>query len=177
MLVPEGETKEFLGQEFLTWLWYQGEVNEWTIYFAEADRVTYAMDELLTLEPEDPTSCRHKLSGPVPVNSPEAQIGLKEGKKATMARIILGYQEREWTVTCHGENFQFSSLKLMKPTTADAEQRFVELAEDLEEAMSLFDRIYELFLKIRLTSAWEEKELPAIRRWITDKQILSANSG
>ena len=171
MQIPEGETREFLGLEFLTWLWYRGEVDHWNINFSPTDRVSYGMDELLALEPEDPTSCSHRLSGPVPVSSPEAQIGLQEGKKVSIARFFLVYKEREWSVTCHADNFQFSSLKLLKPTTADAEDRFVELAEDLEAVISLFDRIYISFLQIRLSPEWEQKELPAIRKCIKDKQV------
>lgn len=170
MLVSEGEVKEFLGQEFLTWLWYRGETNSWCLNFGDSEQVSYGMDELLVLEPEDPNSCSQRLAGPVPVNSPEAQIGLQEGKKVSAVRIVLVYKEREWSVTWRANNFHFSSLKLMKPTTADPEDRFAELADDLENALAVFDRMYNMFLEIRLSPAWEQRELPAIYQWIKDKQ-------
>jgi hypothetical protein len=171
MSASERDSGEFLGQEFLTWLWYRGEIDQWTIWFAADSRMSYGIDEFLVLEPDDPTSCRNRLSGPVPVNSPEAQIGLREGKKVTAARLILVYEQREWSVTWHAENLQFSSLKLMKPTSVHPQERFLELAEDLEIVSDLLDRVYAQFLSIRLSEKWEAEELPAIRKWIQDKRL------
>lgn len=164
MLVPEGETKEFLGQEFLTWLWYYGENNNWKFSMTDGD-VHYGMDELLSLESDAPVS-KQRLSGPVPTNTPEARVGLSEGKKVDAARMVLVYRDREWTFTCNANDFKFSSLNLMKPTTANIEDRFTELVADLEDIAALFDHIYRCFLEIRLSPAWEETELPSMRKWI-----------
>ena len=168
MIVPEGESKQFLGQEFLTWLWFHGENNEWAVEFAPGDRVSYGLDEMLILEPEDTLNCSQKLSGPIPIKSPEAQIGLSAGKRVKTTRIVLVHKEHEWIFTCQGNTFHFSSLKLAKPESADPEDRFAELSYELEEVIKAFDRMYNYFLEIRLTDKWKE-ELDAIHEWIAKK--------
>ncbi len=170
MIVPEGESKEFLGSEFLTWLWYYGENNDWTVSFPGGNLLHYGMDEMLVLQPDNLESCSHRLTGPIPIKAPEAEVGLQEGKKITATRVIFVQGENEWSVTLRGDRFQFSSLKLMPPTTADVDDRFAELSEDLERVVDLFDKLYEIFLSIRLSSDWKEKEIPAILDWIKAKQ-------
>lgn len=170
MIVPEGESKDFLGQEFLTWLWYYGERNDWTMTLEEGDQVHYGMDELLVLESEDLAGCKQRLSGPVPNSSPEAHAGLLDGKKVTTTRIVLVYGEKEWNVTWKANGFPFSSLKLMQPTTSDVEDRFAELVEDMEELVTIFDKMYYHFTSIRLSDAWSD-ELQSIREWINKRKV------
>ena len=171
MQVPEGETKEFLGQEFVTWLWYQGETKDWSVSLGEEGQVGYWMDELLVLQPDDPVNCSQKLAGTGPTNTAEAQAGLVQGKKVAATRLIFVYNKREWTFTLHADSFNFGSVKLQQPTTVDAEDRFAELADDLEELTRIFERIYHRFLEIRLSDHWHHQELPAMQQWIAQRQI------
>ena len=173
MLIPEGENKEFLGEEFLTWLWYYGDNNEWAMQFEDEGYVQFGMDELLVMKSADLNSSQ-SLSGAVPIYSPEARTGLKEGKKVTKARIILESGGSEWAFTCNSETFQFSSLKLLQTSTKDPEERFLEFAYDMEQAVEVFDKMYEFFLKIRLSPEWDSKELPNIKTWMQKEREKDA---
>lgn len=169
MLLPEGDAKDFLGREFLTWLWFHGEGNNWHLAFSDGDYIDYGLDELLVMEGSEQI-CRQRLSGPVPVKSPEAQVALLEGKKISTTRIVIVHQEREWTVTINGDTFNLSSLKLVGPTTSDIEERFAELSEDLEQLVDLFDKMYQEFLIVRLGKDWDSSVLPEIKEWVIQKQ-------
>lgn len=167
MLLPEGETKDFLGREFLTWLWFYGEKNNWHIDFPDGDSVDYYMDELLVMVGNE-ENCSQRLSGPVPIKSPEARVSLKEGKKISTTRIIVVHQEREWTVTINADNFNLSSLRLISPTTSDIEERFAELSEDLEHVLLMFDKMYTYFLQVRISDDWQSI-CEAINEWISSE--------
>jgi hypothetical protein len=167
MLVPQGESKEFLGSDFLTWLWYHGEKRNWTLELPNKTSVSYGMDDLLVLEPDKYEGCSQRLSGDVPTRTPEAQAGLQEGKKVKATRLVIVLGEREWTTTIRND-FSFSSLILNDPETPDQEERFMELAGDLEQIAGLFDQIYHYFLGIRTSEEWTKTELPLINKWVQE---------
>lgn len=154
MIIPKGESKEFLGKEFLTWLWYYGEINDWKMDFPDKTSVSYGMDEVLVLA-DDGSSQR--LSGDLPTRTPEAKAGLLEGKKVKTVRVIFVEKEREWTVTLH-DNFSFSSLILNDTKSKDKDDQFFDIAYDLENFCDLFDKIYHYFLESRLSSDWKKSE-------------------
>ncbi len=170
MILASGESKDFLGQEFLTWLWYYGEKNQWTVVFPNQEEISYGLEDLLVMTPDEKEGCSQRLKGTYPVGSPEAHAALEEGKKVSVTRMILAHKDREWIVTWKADNFTFSSLQLMQPTTNDEKDRFTELSDDLEKAMSLIDSIYHFFLGIRLSPLWQEKEVPAIQDWIQKRR-------
>ncbi len=183
MLVAEGESKDFLGQEFLTWLWYYGETHEWTLPISEQETVSYGMDhdeedddpdkqkmkEVVVLEPPNEETCVQRLQGRKTIDSPEAIVALKQGKKIAMVRLHLSYQDRLWLFLCKAEHLSISSLKLVQPKAADPKQRVLELAEDLEQFTRLFEQMYAYFLSIRLAPSWDAEELPKIQTWIEEQ--------
>jgi len=126
------------------------------------------MDELLVMQGDD-ANCMQKLSGPVPIKAPEAQVALLEGKKVSTTRVIFVHGQQEWTFTISGDNFNISSLKLISPTTSDIEERFAELSEDLEQIVLLFDKVYNTFLTARISPDWEEKIMPQMKEWVAKK--------
>ncbi|BBM82671.1 hypothetical protein [Candidatus Uabimicrobium amorphum] len=168
MLLPEGETKDFLGREFLTWLWFYGEQNNWHFSFSDGDSMEYGMDELLVMQGDD-ANCMQKLSGPVPIKAPEAQVALLEGKKVSTTRVVFVHGQQEWTFTISGDNFNISSLKLISPTTSDIEERFAELSDDLEQVTLLFDKVYTTFLQLRISEEWHKDILPQMKEWVAQK--------
>ena len=166
MILASGDSKDFLGQEFLTWLWYYGEQNHWTIVFPNQEEIGYGLEDLLVMTPEDKENCSQRLKGTYPVGSPEAHASLEEGKRVSVTRMMICHKDREWLLTWKGDNFTFSSLQLVQPTTNHVQDRFLELSEDLDKAISLLDQMYYFFLQIRLSPIWQEKEVPAIQDWI-----------
>lgn len=174
MQVVEAEKKNFLGQEFLTWLWFHGEENDWTLQFSDHDHVDYDIENeekgLLVMEPDNTqNSCIQKLQGVNPRTCNEATEGLKSGKKVSIAKMWVSYQNSEWTFTCRGEKLAVSGLALCLPSSNTPRERFYELAENLEKFSEVWDKMFASFLKIRLSPEWEESELPNMRAWIQNR--------
>ena len=170
MTSATGDSKDFLGQEFLTWLWYYGEKNQWTIPLANNEELSYGLEDLLVMSPEEKEDCSQRLKGTYPVGCPEAHAALEEGKKVSVTRMLLCCKDREWVVTWKADNFTFSTLQLLQPTTNHVQDRFSELAIDLEQAVALLDRIYYFFLETRLSPLWQQQEVPAIQEWIQKRR-------
>ncbi len=174
MQVVEAEKKNFLGQEFLTWLWYYGEKHEGTLEISKEEQVNYEIEKekgLLVLEPvSTDDSCIQRLQGANSSTCAEATEGLKSGKKVALVKMWLKYQDCEWTFTCRGEKLAVSSLVLGNPNSSVSDERFYELVEKLEKFVMVWDKMFAVFLKIRLSSDWQKKELPSISTWIQERE-------
>lgn len=174
MQVAEGETKKFLGQEFLTWLWYYGEQHDWKINLSKDECVEFGMElddekpkELLVFEPEDDNQCIPRLQGGGTRESKEADVCLQLGKKLSIAKMCVVYSGQVWAFTCRGDRLSISGLTLETPDNLiEDSDRLQELAQRLEKFNEVFDKLYYSFLAVRLSPAWMKKELPAIREWI-----------
>lgn len=176
MQVAEGESKEFLGQEFLTWLWYYGEKNDWKIELNRKELIEYGFDleeqemkELLVFQPSTLRGCIPRLQGQETRKSQEADASLKQGKILAIAKMWVIYDSHEWIFTCRGDRFGISGLTLSTMDSTSAEERFQGLAQNFELFNEVFDKMYEFFLERRLSPSWQKKELPAILQWIQNR--------
>lgn len=160
-----------LGEEFLTWLWYHAdsripftlltEKNEKQNIFAVFEnkmsvRGSNGENSLLT-----------SLSGN---NNPmdEARIGLATGKKVNNACISFSGEDISFLFSLNAKNFSFSSFQILnlKFEKLDFDTLLLEKMIMLEQAMSVFDTVYEGFLTMRLDEkAWKE-ETEKIKLWI-----------
>lgn len=160
---PSARTdKEFLGEEFLTWIWYlsqQGEslpLENGTIQITMYDHL-----QLISNSGEEKVSV-HGISG----NPKEAMMALHQGKKLASVKMMINQEEEEWLLTLKGKTFDFKSVKTPPIDEVEEVDRFVMRMNALESLSLWIEQLYQRFLNVRLTSAWEEEELPHIREWI-----------
>lgn len=104
----------------------------------------------------------------------EAISALKGGKRITSATICIEKDESPWKLTLKGDTFGFASLKcpqvrIEKDSTVDQmserEAVFYERIYLMDQGIQLFDSLFTLFLKERLTEAWNGRLL-AIQAWL-----------
>lgn len=165
--------KRFLGQEFLTWLWYKSEERGGTVDIPGIGDIMVVFEKHMLLEYGEGESFEKIICQGLQAELREAHTGLKMGKKLEQARILLGRGEYEWNLTLTGSMFDFRSVRTPK-TMATAEEsddaaavegRILEKAGLYEEALRLIDELFRMFLKIRISQAWQG-ELSGIRDWI-----------
>jgi hypothetical protein len=107
----------------------------------------------------------------------EAISAIKGGKKITSATICMEKDENLWKLTLKGETFGFASFKcpqvrIERDATveemSEREAAFFERMYLLEQGLQLFDSLFTLFLRERLTDAWPGRLL-AIQEWLEGK--------
>ncbi len=164
--------KKFLGQEFLTWLWWKGE-NSGCEIATRGDSVSVVFDGNILLEDsqgEDKVNCSGK------VEMPEAMTGLRYGKKIQQAKLRIGVADLEFVVTLTADLLEFKAVKLPKTIVT------VEAGEGEEEGLIL-ERIYlfetlrnavhdlfHTFVRIRVSPEWGAEQ-DRIAQWIEDSAI------
>ncbi len=172
------EPKDFLGNEFLLWLWTESEGKNGGAVQTEGEgEVTILIDRSLDLDCAYGQSGKDSLRGTAPARFPEARDALRTGKLPRKAGLILDAHNQQFSFTFNPETFALNATRL--PDVEDAEtprvlfEERIGLVRDLCKSM---DALFETFLKARTSSSWES-QTSSIRRWIFQapkQQVVAA---
>jgi recombination associated protein RdgC len=165
--------KYFLGQEFLTWLWYKSGERGGAVELPGIGDLTVVFEKHIMLEYGDGDSFEKVICQGLQAELKEARTGLRMGKKLEQARILLARGEYEWNLTIKASRFEFKSVKVPKTMGAGEEAddpeavegRILEKIAMSEEVLHLVDELFRLYLTVRLSESWEA-ELARIRKWV-----------
>lgn len=172
-LVDLINSRTFLGSEFMMWLWYKAECFDGLFDLPEHDRVEVAFDDRLTLEAYLAETERNMFRGGAPAYSPEAKTALQEGKRVQRAKLRIIKEGREWTFKIKAESFDLTSVKLPSLLSKEEEEQFYERMYLLEELEEILEELYREFLSIRLSEAWDDVMLPAMRDWVHSDELMT----
>ena len=159
------EPKDFLGNEFLLWLWHETENNAGEIATTGRD-VSVLFDRTLDLDCAYGQSGRASLRATGPTQMPEARDALRTGKVPRKAGMVLDVSKVQFSLTFNPESFSIAAARL--PDVEEAETPRVVFEERialLRELSKSLDAMYETFLKVRASSSWEG-HTNSMRRWI-----------
>ena len=160
------EPKDFLGNEFLLWLWHEADSRTGAIATESAGEVTVYLDRHLDLDCAYGQTGKDSLRGEGPTRMPEAKDGLRTGKVPRKVGLIVDANGQQSSFSLAGEALAVGSLKL--PDVEEADSPRVVLEERvsmLREVSRALDALFETFLKTRAGSSWEGYTT-GLRRWI-----------
>ncbi len=161
---------KFLGNEFLTWLWFIIEADAAVLETTDATITSLSVGNRIVLENNS-----NDANEIITIKGDDA--GLEEGllalrKGAVLIEINLSYKtdNQEWSFTLKGESLSFSSLKV--PETGPVESK-----EDIEglvlekiylhdRPMRLINALFDRFLHLRATAQWNDLIVPKMKRWV-----------
>lgn len=158
---------KFIGQEFLTWLWFfveseQGSAKEGGPYLEVGNRLVLENRQGDTLETISITGDDAGLE--------EGKLALRKGAVVIEVNLCYREQEQEWRFTVKGESLSFFSLRcpLQGPieNAEDVEAAVLEKAYALEKATDVVDRFYKRFISLRVSTEWQRKTVPEMKKWI-----------
>lgn len=162
------DSRRFLGSEFLMWLWFKSECYDGLFEVAKHGQIEVIFDDRLTMESYLAETERNVLKGGSPAFSAEAKTALREGKRPTQARLRILKEGREWKFKFKAEDFDISTLKIPALLTERDDEKLYERMELVEEVERILDRLYNEFLVLRTSVAWEEIMVPKLNDWIFD---------
>lgn len=166
------ETRRFLGSEFMMWLWFKSETHDGLMQVTEHGPVEVVYDDRLVLEAYLAETERNTLKGGSPAYSPEAKVALQHGKRVSRAKLRVVKDGREWTFTFKAEGMDFTSVKIPSVLSKKEDEKFYERMYLIEELEDIMDRLYEEFMSLRLSDAWHDEMVPAMKRWVaTDDTV------
>jgi hypothetical protein len=160
------EPKDFLGNEFLMWLWFEAERRDGEIKTDDGKDVTIFIDRQLDLDCAYGQTGKDSLRGDGPGRMPEARDAVRSGKVPRKAGMLINVSKMDFSLTLNPETFGVGTAKL--PEVEDAETPrvlFEERIAILRDLSRTLDGMFNAFLKTRASSAWEG-QVGNIRRWI-----------
>jgi len=168
-LLEQLNKTEFLGREFLTWLWFKSETSDGKFDLGETGEAQLWFCDRVTLKSEGSQSVQTVTCCGENSDLREARYALAENKKVTQAKILLVVGDEEWTFSLDSTWLNFKSLKtpqIEQDTKEDPEGLFLEKVSLINKAVSIVETIFLSFIKLRTSQAWHSQDLPAISDWI-----------
>ena len=151
-----GESKDFLGNLFLLWLWWRGETGEGLVDLPNGTGVSVALDRTLESECGWGLTGKQVLSGDGPSRWPEASVATRSGKLPRRTGLIISDGIREWSCSLQGDRFTVGGLRL--PRSEEPAETPQEAAIERIESITSFDEVlvglYSTFLDARFGSGW-----------------------
>ena len=172
-MASDVSTDDVLGQEFLTWLWYQSDVAPGSFVDAKGEPFGVSMEQRIVVQGgSGETKETASVSGTFSALS-EARFGLATGKKVTRAQIHFEKEAMAFQITLKANDFALGSMKTPKVeknadaegATEDPDALFLEKVYLLEVGVGLLDSLYKTFLNLRFSENWDSVVLQ-IRKWL-----------
>lgn len=168
------DLRDFLGDEFLIWLWHRFEDAQGEIVLSKrpgdkvdpTERGFVGFTKSLDMDCAWGLSGRQMLRADTPTRLSEAGEGLRKGKWPRKAGLLVSDGDQHWEFTIQGENMSASSVRL--PEIEDVEDQRQVVNRRFELVLDLaawLDRVYASFLSERMGSSWSQKR-SALRQWI-----------
>ena len=159
---------DFLGNEFLAWLWWRSESQGDAIRTLDDREVSVMFAKTLHLECPLGETGRESISAESPVQLPEAIWALASGKLPRKAGLALVCDGETYQLVLQAESFSVGSAR-WTPADGDARQSPEERIESLRSLLGVVDALYAAFCDCRLGAKWSD-ELRGIRGWIQSQR-------
>lgn len=168
--------KEFLGREFLTWLWFRSDTSGGVVRILNGEDVAVSFERFIMLESGEGDAGETVTCRGLQASLSEGMSALEAGKKVSKAHLRLGKGEYEWKLTITGRTFDIASLRVPKTVQAgyDDEElswegKVLERAFMVSTSLEVLDKLFSTFISIRLShNKWQE-EKTALGQWVAAK--------
>ena len=164
--IADESSRDFIGNEFLLWLWYHTDVESDTIKLADDSEVTIMLARTLNLECPRGVTGHETISHEGPTRLPEARRAIQSGKLPRKVGLTLVRHGEQYELTLHAETLGVGGAKLPPPDEgADARGKLDDRANQLRALIETLDLLYNAFGEKRFGKEWEA-ELAGMQKWL-----------
>lgn len=163
------EEGRFLGNDFLTWLWFFIEQDEGNVRLEGGKEAQVHLGERMVLTL--PGVGKERVVCTTQANAlHEARTALRQGKLVDEIQLFLMVGDNEYLLTLDSGLWAVKGLKSPKQMRDfkedDEDSFFLEKMFFLEEVTNALNTLYARFLAERLASEWDVVRLPEIKTWV-----------
>ena len=170
---PDRAARDFLGNEFLIWLWSRVELGDGMIE-TRRGAVGVAFDRALDMDCAWDVTGRQSLRATGPLRLPEARVALRHGKWPRKAGLVVAVGAEHWDLVLQGDRFLVTGVRVPRPETPPVSRR--ERVEERVRSLITLDEtmvaLFRAFLEERADAGWS-RERTRIRAWIQDSASRS----
>jgi hypothetical protein len=163
--LPDEASRDFLGNEYLVWLWYMLDAESDTLALTDGSEAAVMLARTLVLECPRGQTGRQSIASDSPTRLPEARRGLQAGKLPRRAGLTVVRQDSQYEFTLQAETLAVSAARLPAPEALDDRARLEERVSQLRHFLETLDLLFDTFTRSRAGDGWP-KELAKIQKWL-----------
>lgn len=167
------DLKDFLGNEFLLWLWHHTLHHEGEVEIATGHGkrgVSVMLDRTLDMDCAWGVTGKQSLRGSGPTRMTEAREALRQGKWPRKTGLIVADGDAQWELTFQADQWQVGSALLPEIEKADTPRQLIEQRLDNIRLLArTLEAMYHVFLDLRTSSKWAGQR-DQIRDWIKSRK-------
>ncbi len=160
---------KFLGDEFLTWLWFVIDQDPASLKAVEPDLTSLEIGNRIVLEKRHQKALERITIKGENAGLEEAMLALKKGALVTELNLVYRSDQLKWQFTLKGESLNLSSLKTPKiaapENPEDMEGVVLEKIFLYDKILQFLEKLYKTFIKLRLSKRWQDREISLIKKW------------
>ena len=158
------EAPNFLGTEFLLWLWWSIDEKNGCLHTLDGEEVTIWAEDRIVIN----GSRKFDLRGDNPTGCAAAWHALQEGKNVVLTRFEMNFREMDFRFELHND-FSLRSVNL--PEITDEEE---DLIAKIWQRLALLDvmtqgvdGLYQEFVAVRASEFWPTHE-ENLKTWVNE---------
>jgi hypothetical protein len=163
--LPDEESRDYLGNEFLFWLWFTLDAESDSITLADGSDASAMLARALTLECPRGQTGKETITSDGPTRLPEARRAVQAGKLPRKAGLTLARHDRQYEFTLYAETLAVSGARLPASEGVEERARLEERVELLRHFLETLDLLYDKFAQIRAGAEWT-RELAKMQKWL-----------
>ncbi|MBY0232572.1 MAG: hypothetical protein K2W96_25105 [Gemmataceae bacterium] len=170
--IMEESSKDWLGNEFLLWLWHTLESSD-SIPLLDKSEATLMVANSLSLECPRGQTGKESISHEGPTRLPEARRAIQSGKMPRKAGLIVVRHGSQYEFSLGAETMAVSGAKFPAPEETEERARLDERVAQLRHFLETVDLLYDAFGSRRASDAWP-KELGTMQKWLQREERRAA---
>ena len=161
---------KFLGDEFLTWLWFAIEQDPAIFKTMDPDLTSFEIGNRIVLEKRKKESFERITIKGENANFEEGMLALKKGALVSELNLVCRTIEEKWQFTLKGESLNISGFKTPKiaplESPDDLEGAILEKVFLYDKILQFLEKSYKHFIKLRTSNNWQSRAVPLIKKWM-----------
>lgn len=173
--IADESSRDFLGNEFLLWLWYNSEGDSDTVKAADDSEITYMIARTLTLECPRGQTGHETITHEGPTRLPEAKRAIQSGKLPRKVGLTLVRHDEQYELAVHAETLAVGGAKLPVPPddVGEARARLEHRVGQIRDMVETLDLLYDVFGQRRFGKEWPDT-LARMQRWLARDETRRA---
>jgi hypothetical protein len=168
---PDEMVPNFLGNEFLMWLWYQCNEESAEIKLPDGTSAVVMFSDSLSLDCPRGMTGKEQFTHEMPIRLPEAMAAIRSGKLPRKAGLTVVRHGVQASFTLFAEKMAVGAAKMPAPEAESERTRLEARADQLRDFIEMLDLLYGAFCQVRLGDQWAD-ELQRMQRWLSYEPVM-----
>lgn len=164
-LGQQPDSVDYLGNEFLLWLWWWLETQSDSISLSDESKVTGMLNRTLALQCPRGESGKESITADAPTRLPESLQALKSGKLPRKVGMSLVRDGEQYDLVLQAESLAVGAAAIESPDREKGRSALEERVAAVRRLSETIDLLFEAFLAQRLGRKWNEP-LDSIQTWL-----------